>query len=67
MQNATNVYTTAIQKAVSAGVTNEWVERAARNLELMAPGSVAALGLPGYGSAPEPTPEQVAPEGGGVQ
>jgi len=66
MQNATNVYTTAIQKAVSAGITNEWVERAARNLELMAPGSVSALGLPGYGSAPEPTPEQVAPEGGGV-
>lgn len=67
MQNATNVYTTAIQKAISAGITNEWVERAARNLELMAPGSVAALGLPGYGSAPEPTPDQVAPEGGGVQ
>lgn len=67
MQNASNVYTTAIQKAVSAGITNEWVERAAMNLELMAPGSVAALGLPGYGSAPEPTPEQVVPEGGGVQ
>lgn len=68
MQNAINVYTTAIQKAVSAGVTNEWVERSATNLELISPGSVAALGLPGYGSAPEPTPEQVAPEeGGGAQ
>lgn len=67
MQNAVNVYTTAIQKAVSAGVTNEWVDRAARNLEMLAPGSVAALGLPGYGSAPQPAPDQEAPEGGDVQ
>ncbi len=72
MQNAINVYTTAIQKAVSAGVTNEWVERSARNLEMLSPGSVAALGLPGYGPAPEPTPEPVPetteqPEGGDSQ
>ncbi len=72
MQNAINVYTTAIQKAVSAGVTNEWVERAATNLEMLSPGSVGALGLPGYGPPPEPEPEPVpedtsAPEPGGAQ
>ncbi len=67
MQNAVNVYTTAIQKAVSAGITNEWVEKAAANLEMLSPGSVGVLGLPGYEPLPEPAPEGAAPESGGVQ
>jgi tetratricopeptide (TPR) repeat protein len=67
MQNAINVYTTAIQKAVSAGVMNDWVDRAATNLELLAPGSVAALGLPGYGYAEEPLIDPGTTETGDVQ
>lgn len=67
MQNAVNVYTTAIQKAVAAGIMNDWVDRAATNLELLAPGSVAALGLPGYGYTPEPDPEPGDDTGGIVE
>ncbi len=48
MQRATDIYVTAIEKAVSAGVSNEWVDKAAENLELLAPGLVSSLGLPGY-------------------
>jgi TolA-binding protein len=48
MNKARDIYIMAIQKAVSAGVDNEWVERAAENLELLAPGTVATLGLPGW-------------------
>lgn len=49
MNKASDIYIMAIEKAISAGVTNEWVERAAENLELLAPGTVATLGLPGWG------------------
>ncbi len=48
VQKAINIYITAVEKAVSAGVRNEWVEQAADNLELLAPGTVSTLGLPGY-------------------
>lgn len=48
VQKAINIYITAVEKAVSAGVRNEWVEKAAGNLELLAPGTVSTLGLPGY-------------------
>jgi tetratricopeptide (TPR) repeat protein len=64
MQRATDIYITAIEKAVSAGVSNEWVEKAAANLELIAPGTVASLGLPGYSVQPiEQQPPVVTPEG----
>ncbi len=49
MNKARDIYIMAILKAVSAGVSNDWVERAAENLELLAPGTVATLGLPGWG------------------
>ena len=48
VQKAINIYITAIEKAVSANVRNEWVDQAADNLELLAPGTVSTLGLPGY-------------------
>jgi len=48
VQKAINIYVTAVEKAVSAGVDNEWVSKAAENLELLAPGTVSTLGLPGY-------------------
>jgi hypothetical protein len=48
IQKAINIYVTAVEKAVSAGVDNEWVGKAAENLELLAPGTVSSLGLPGY-------------------
>ncbi|RKZ03069.1 hypothetical protein DRQ21_06845 [Candidatus Fermentibacteria bacterium] len=48
VQKAINIYITAVEKAVSAGVDNEWVYKAAENLELLAPGTVSTLGLPGY-------------------
>ncbi|PIE51182.1 hypothetical protein CSA37_13010 [Candidatus Fermentibacteria bacterium] len=64
MQRASDIYITAIEKAVAAGVSNEWVDKAAENLELLAPGTVANLGLPGY--APEPEPEPVPVEGEGA-
>jgi tetratricopeptide (TPR) repeat protein len=64
MQRATDIYVTAINKAVSAGVSNEWVIKAAENLELLAPGTVASLGLPGYGTEPEVQNETVTPDGG---
>jgi hypothetical protein len=49
MNKARDIYIMAIEKAISAGVSNEWVDRAAENLELLAPGTVATLGLPGWG------------------
>lgn len=61
MQRANDIYVTAIEKAVSAGVSNEWVDKAAENLELLAPGTVASLGLPGYAleepQVPDETPD----------
>ncbi len=67
MQRATDIYVTAIEKAVSAGVSNEWVDKAAENLELLAPGTVASLGLPGYAiEEPEVLEETGAPEGEAV-
>ncbi len=60
VQKAINIYITAVEKAVSAGVSNEWVEQAADNLELLAPGTVSTLGLPGYEIevfVPEPVDE----------
>ncbi len=66
MQRANDIYITAIEKAVSAGVSNEWVDRAAENLELLAPGTVASLGLPGY-EIEEYVPEEVNPEGEEVE
>ena len=48
VQKAINIYITAVEKAVSASVDNEWVDKAAENLELLAPGTVSTLGLPGY-------------------
>jgi len=68
MQRATDIYVTAIEKAVSAGVSNEWVDKAAENLELLAPGTVASLGLPGYAiEEPEVPEETVGPEGETVE
>lgn len=60
VQKAINIYITAVEKAVSAGVENEWVGKAADNLELLAPGTVSTLGLPGYELevfVPEPVDE----------
>ncbi len=48
MQKAMNIYIVAIEKAVSADVRNEWVTLAADKLEMLAPGTVSSLGLPGY-------------------
>jgi len=68
MQRAKDIYVTAIEKAVSAGVSNEWVDKAAENLELIAPGTVATLGLPGYSIEPvEPVTPDGASEGGTVE
>ena len=61
IQKALQVYQTAVQKAVSTGIDNEWVTRAADHLELLAPGTAGALGLPGY--APLPQPETTPPQG----
>ena len=53
LAKAVDVYKVAVEKAISAGIDNEWVYEAADHLELMAPGTVAALGgLPGYGGTP---------------
>jgi tetratricopeptide (TPR) repeat protein len=57
MNKARDIYVMAIQKAVSAGVSNEWVDRAAENLELLAPGTVATLGLPGWEIEVPPPPD----------
>ncbi|MCK5787165.1 MAG: tetratricopeptide repeat protein [Candidatus Sabulitectum sp.] len=66
MQKAINIYVTAVEKAVSADVVNHWVDKAAENLELLAPGTVATLGLPGYDiEVYEPEPEPVLVEGAG--
>ena len=62
MQRAIDIYVTALEKAVSADVTNEWVEKAAGNLELLAPGTVSSLGLPGYEIEPEIPQDTVTPE-----
>lgn len=67
MQRATDIYVTAIEKAVSAGVSNEWVDKAAENLELLAPGTVASLGLPGYAPVEPVIEETTEPEGGGTE
>ncbi len=70
IQKAINIYVTAVEKAVSAGVRNDWVERAAENLELVAPGTVATLGLPGYEIevyVPEPVDEGMTVEGEAVE
>lgn len=48
IQKAINIYVMAVEKAVSANVRNEWVTVSADNLELLAPGMVSTLGLPGY-------------------
>lgn len=48
IQRAIDIYTIAIEKAVSANVSNEWVDKAAENLERLAPGTVSTLGLSGY-------------------
>ncbi|MBN1435199.1 tetratricopeptide repeat protein [Candidatus Fermentibacterales bacterium] len=51
---ALTVYQLAVEKAISAGIMNAWVIRAADHLELMMPGAVQQMGgLPGYGPAPE--------------
>ncbi len=66
VQKAINIYITAVEKAVSAGVDNEWVTQAADNLELLAPGTVSMLGLPGYELevfVPEPVEEGTTGEG----
>lgn len=53
LQKALEVYRTAVEKAISAGIMNDWVIEAADHLELLAPGTVQSLGgLPGYGPAP---------------
>lgn len=62
---ALQVYRTAVEKAVSAGISNEWVFKAADHLELMAPGTVASIGyLPGWSGnqAPQPDSTQSAPQ-----
>jgi tetratricopeptide (TPR) repeat protein len=82
LQKALEVYQTAVEKAISSGISNEWVYKAADHLELMAPGAVNSLGvLPGWSGStlappdtttapPAPAPEagqpQPAAEGGGV-
>ncbi len=61
---ALQVYRTAVEKAISAGISNEWVFQAADHLELMAPGTVASIGyLPGWSGnqAPQPDSTQTAP------
>ena len=66
VQKAINIYVTAVEKAVSAGVANEWVDQAAENLELLAPGTVSSLGLPGYELevfVPEPVDPETTVEG----
>jgi TolA-binding protein len=54
MQQAQQVYRTALEKAVSSGIDNEWVEQAAEHLELLAPGMPAEIG---YVSGAEETAE----------
>lgn len=55
VQKALQVYRTAVEKAINTGIDNEWVDRAAEHLELLAPGTVSALGgLPGYEALPAP-------------
>ena len=44
MQQAQQVYRTAVEKAVNLGVENEWVDKAVEHLELLAPGASAELG-----------------------
>ena len=61
IQKALQVYQTAVEKAVSTGIDNEWVTKAADHLELLAPGTAAALGLPGYAPLPPP-PDTTAPQ-----
>lgn len=61
---ALQVYRTAVEKAISAGISNEWVFQAADHLELMAPGTVASIGyLPGWSGnqAPQPDSTQNVP------
>ena len=55
------MYQTAVEKAVSSSIDNEWVTKAADHLELLAPGTAAALGLPGYAPLPPP-PDTTAPQ-----
>lgn len=61
IQKALQVYQTAVEKAVSSSIDNEWVTKAADHLELLAPGTAAALGLPGYAPLPPP-PDTTAPQ-----
>lgn len=57
LQKALQVYQTAVEKAISANISNEWVFRAADHLELLSPGTVNSLGgLPGWRGAPAATP-----------
>jgi tetratricopeptide (TPR) repeat protein len=44
MQQAQQVYRTAVEKAVNLGVENDWVDQAVEHLELLAPGAAAELG-----------------------
>ncbi len=46
MQKAINIYITAVEKAISANISSEWADRAVENLERLAPGKAAKLGLP---------------------
>jgi len=70
VDKALQVYRTAVEKAISAGISNEWVYKAADHLELMAPGTVGSIGIiPGWSGnavAPETTtaPQTTAPQTG---
>jgi tetratricopeptide (TPR) repeat protein len=76
LQKALEVYQTAVEKAISSGISNEWVYKAADHLELMAPGMVNSIGyLPGWSGAVAPadttttpqTPETGQPQPGTVE
>jgi TolA-binding protein len=58
LQKALEVYQTAVEKAISSGISNEWVYKAADHLELMAPGTVNSLGvLPGWSGSTTVPPQ----------
>ncbi len=58
LDKALHVYQTAVEKAISANIRNDWVFQAADHLELLAPGTVSALGgLPGYGPVETAPPD----------
>ncbi|MBD3370623.1 tetratricopeptide repeat protein [Candidatus Fermentibacteria bacterium] len=67
MQQAQQVYRTALEKAVSSGIDNEWVEKAAEHLDLIAPGMPAEIGYVSETEEAAPTtgePTEGAPEEG---